>query len=83
MDKALDSLFIAVQLCLVGLLLVGVYVGVIQGAWIPHHVDTFVWIQGLAGRRVSQLSNAWRDAALVLRKLGERWHGGKCVGVYH
>jgi hypothetical protein len=44
--KALDALFIAAQLCLVGLLLVGVYVRVIQGAWISHRVDTFVWIQG-------------------------------------
>jgi hypothetical protein len=35
-DKALNGLFIAVQLCLMGLLLVGIYVGVIQGAWIPH-----------------------------------------------
>jgi hypothetical protein len=45
-DKAMDSLFIPVQFCLVGLLLVGVYIGVIQGAWIPHRFDMSVWIQG-------------------------------------
>jgi hypothetical protein len=45
-DKALDSLFVAAQLCLVGLLLVGIYVGVIRGAWIPDRIETFVWIQG-------------------------------------
>jgi len=45
-NKVLDSLFIPVQLCIVGLLLVGIYIGVIQGGWIPHRLDTFVWIQG-------------------------------------
>jgi hypothetical protein len=44
--KVLDSLFIPVQLCLAGFLLVGAYVGLLQGAWIPHRIDTFVWIQG-------------------------------------
>lgn len=44
--KALDSLFIASQLCVVGLLLVGIYVGVIRGAWIPHRLDILVWTNG-------------------------------------
>lgn len=45
-DKGRGSVFIAVQVCLAGFILVGVYVGVIQGAWIPHRLDTFVWIKG-------------------------------------
>jgi hypothetical protein len=45
-NKVLDSLFIPVQLCIVGLLLVGIYIGVIRGAWIPHRLDTLVWIEG-------------------------------------
>jgi len=42
----LDSLFIPLQLCIVGLRLVGIYIGVIQHGWIPHRLDMFVWIQG-------------------------------------
>jgi len=45
-NKVLDSLFIPAQLCIVGLLLVGICIGVIRGGWIPHRLDTFVWIQG-------------------------------------
>jgi hypothetical protein len=45
-DKALDYLFIPVRICVVGLLLVGIYVGVIHGALFPQRLDTFVWIQG-------------------------------------
>jgi len=44
--KVLDSLFIPVQLCIVGLLLVGICIGVTRGGWIPHRLDTLVWIQG-------------------------------------
>jgi hypothetical protein len=41
-----DRLSIPVLLCLAGLLLVGISVGVVRGAWISHRLDTFVWIQG-------------------------------------
>ena len=40
--KALEGRFIVVQLCFRGLLFVGINVGLIQGAWIPHRFDAFV-----------------------------------------
>ena len=46
LDRVLCRVSIPMRLCLVGFLLVGIYIGVIRGGWISHCLDTFVWIQG-------------------------------------